>query len=121
MYTMTAPNDPKAILAKREEFAREYAIMKAHLATVGIEQFALEQMAMDTIFKALNILKQDDGELAPHVDSLQQHFDLYPPRTASDMRHFIAIYVQEARKLSPSPAQGFDRMLSHLLESSLTA
>lgn len=90
------PGTRSAILLRREQFAREYAIMKAHLQQVGIEKFADEQRKMDKISKALAIVKSESAPLEPHISAIQHYFDHYLPRNAEEMEGFIAGYVNGA-------------------------
>lgn len=78
------------LLEQREKFSREYAVMKAHLAEVGIEQFAIEQAEMDKIFCALHIVREELPELSAHIGAIEQHFDRNPPRNALAMHDLIA-------------------------------
>lgn len=84
------------VLDRREQFAREYAVMKAHLQQIGIDQFASEQMKMDKIFKALSLVKGEFAELEQHVSAMQHYFDHYLPRNSEEMEGFIAGYVNGA-------------------------
>lgn len=99
-----------AVLAKREQFAKEYEIMKAHLKNVGIEKFASEQLVMDKTFKALSIVKNEFGELEQHLDAIEQYFDYYSPRSADDMHSFIAGYVNGAADCGGSVAKRIHKM-----------
>lgn len=94
--TAAAARGSNPIMARREHFAREYAVMKAYLQQVGIEKFADEQMKMDKIFKALAIVKGEFGQLESHVEAIQQYFDHYLPRNSEEMEGFIAGYVNGA-------------------------
>lgn len=98
------------ILARREQFAREYAIMKAHLLQVGIEAFADEQRVMDKTFKALGIVRNEFAELEAHLDAIVQYFDHYSPRSADDMHSFIAGYVNGAADCGGAAARRIHRM-----------
>lgn len=98
------------VMAKREKFAREYAIMKAHLNEVGIDRFADEQMKMDKIFKALAIVKGEHSALGLHIKAMQQYFDHYTPRSSDDMHEFISGYVQGASNTNPSHALRLRKM-----------
>lgn len=78
------------VLEQREKFAREYAVMKAYLDEVGIEQFAIEQAEMDKVFCALHIVRDEFPRLTAHIDAIEQHFDHNPPRNALAMHDLIA-------------------------------
>lgn len=77
------------VLEQREKFAREYAVMKAYLDEVGIEQFAIEQAEMDKVFCALHIVREEFPALITHIEAIERHFDHNPPRNAAAMQEAI--------------------------------
>ncbi|MCH2547720.1 MAG: hypothetical protein MK052_08945 [Alphaproteobacteria bacterium] len=128
MSTMTAHTDlPREItdaaavarttnpvLDHREHFAKEYAIMKAHIKNVGFEHFANEQMQMDKIFKALAIAGYESSELASHLDAIGLYFDYYSPRSAQYMLDFITEYVHSAAQGKPIQTTPLHKMLDRI-------
>lgn len=78
------------VLEQREKFAQEYAVMKAYLEEVGIEQFAIEQAEMDKVFYALHSMREEFPNLITHIEAIERHFDNNPPRNALIMHQAIA-------------------------------
>jgi hypothetical protein len=104
------------VLAKREQFAKEYAIMKAHLNAVGIEAFSREQQKIDKMFKALGVVRNEFAGLTAHVDALQHYFDHCSPRTIEDMQQFIAYYVAGASRSHPRTAHRLHAMHTRITQ-----
>jgi len=102
------------IIERREQFAREYAIMKNHLKQVGIEKFASEQVEIDKTFKSLTILRGEFVGLEQHINALFQYFDHYSPRSAEEMHSFINGYVNGAADAGGSVARRVFRMHDRL-------
>lgn len=116
----TASSSISPVLAQREKFAREYAVMKAYLKEVGIEQFAIEQAEMDKIFCALHIAREEFPRLAAHIAAIERHFDHNPPRNALAMHDVISARLGHGGKNMRDMLeriQTLSTMPTHLLDA----
>lgn len=116
----TASSAISPVLAQREKFSREYAVMKAYLEEVGIEQFAIEQAEMDKIFCALHIARDEFPKLSAHIEAIERHFDQNPPRNALTMHDLIASRLGHGGKNMRDMLeriQSLSAMPTHLLDA----